>query len=1485
MKFFLRLAFLCASILFLPSIKGQISSTGKTFYFSFMEMEARSGGYPDSLLVYITSEVNTTITIDNPRIAGSTQTMNITAGKVNRYNADPGFYYPQGFEKLSSDIESKRSLRIVAKDPINVYTLNLEQNRSDGTFVLPYESIPPAPEFYVAAFTPTQRPGSSYMPSEFVVVGMDNSVEVEITPTTKLASGKAAGTPFTVTLTRGQVFQVQSDRADGNTGGNDTKGDLTGTRVRVIKGCGKINVFSGMRSVKIPSASCGIAVDHLYTQVFPSNILGKKHVLTPFKDQSKGYVYRVVAVKPNTKIYVNGTLVSTKNAGQWYQADVTTNTATCVTSDSNIMVVQYMKNGGTCAGTTGNNGDPAILIMPDYSQKMLKSVVGTATTNNMTRHYVNIMVNSNATKAVKLNGTFLSSTSFTDVPCAGQSFIQVQVANPSTNTIECDSGFIAVVYGMGQYESYSYCSGALFENLEYDFSITRNGKCPGELVKLKALTTNPKIKSIHWDYGDKTPRDTGRNASHKFQRVGSFFVVMRVAVPGACGGTDTITRSKIIDILPGPVYDMPDTAFQCADTLNYKFTGPVKTSFFYKWQDSSKLNTYTARAQGKVWVRIYDSATRCAITDSTFVFRYNKLAPAFKSDTADKCLPTNFFSLSDDTKFNGDSYKSASWKITRTYIQSVSKRDTFSTLDRFRINFDTTGIFPVKYLVTSKKGCVDSVTGSVGVYTMPTAVYYSGKSEYCQKAPALFRDSSFGEGGIAKTFWTFGDGNNGTGLTTNHSYAGYDTFFVRMITETVHGCRDTADSSIIIHPLPVMSMSSTINNVCKKANSFDFKDNSTVAYGTISNTWKYEKQTVTGQPSLTNIKFSDTGNYRVRLYNQTDKGCIDSTSKSVYVAPEPRAIIATTDSSRCFDVHYYSMNDASTITKGSITSRRWSFSDGTSATTASVLKKKFSAYGTYTVKLVITSGTYACKDSVSRNLIVFASPEAPFDVNDSVQCNVNNKFDFTPKKAFNVTGVTATHDWTYGDGGTDNTATASHSYSGLGKFNVRYIIKTSQGCADTATRVIDVKEAPKADFTISKDSSCLGTYKYDFVNLTNFGTFNSKWKLDDGSTAVTKDVLQKAYANAGTYNITLVVTSPTGCADSTLRRVFVLPVPNAAFTVNNKNQCFTGNSFVFTNTTATNGASPMVYNWNFSNGNNFNTQNISAQSMTDTGWYTITLDAKSAFGCASSFNDKVYVAETPTVSFTAGTACAKNPIPFNATAAVNTGSIAGYAWNFGDGGNSTLEDPTYTYNNANSYNVTLTVTSNRGCVATAGPVPVDVYANPIANFSHIQTETRGMDTDHELTFTGSGAAQYLWTFHDGQTSTSGGPVKVTFSEQGQRPVTLLVKTANGCRDSITKSITLNPELQMWIANTFSPNDDGLNEGFGPSTTFGLSNYSMKIYDRWGAKMFESKDPAKRWMGADDAGDPAPEGIYAYHIVFRYVDGKIFVYRGTVTVLR
>lgn len=234
--------------------EAQITSTGKTFYMSFMEMETRSGGLPDTLLLFVTSDVNTTLVLDNPRVSGSNQTVNITAGRVNRIEVDRTYYYPVGSEFPATDVNSKKGLRIVAKDPVNVYCLNLELNRSDATFILPYESVPAAPEFYIASFAPNAiTSGSNYAESEFVVIGMDNGVKVEITPTANTKGGKTAGTPFTVTLSKGQVYEVQSVTKDGtnNTDPAATswsttgalKGDLTGTRVRVVEGCGKVNVF------------------------------------------------------------------------------------------------------------------------------------------------------------------------------------------------------------------------------------------------------------------------------------------------------------------------------------------------------------------------------------------------------------------------------------------------------------------------------------------------------------------------------------------------------------------------------------------------------------------------------------------------------------------------------------------------------------------------------------------------------------------------------------------------------------------------------------------------------------------------------------------------------------------------------------------------------------------------------------------------------------------------------------------------------------------------------------------------------------------------------------------------------------------------------------------------------------------------------------------------------------------------------------------
>jgi gliding motility-associated-like protein len=89
---------------------------------------------------------------------------------------------------------------------------------------------------------------------------------------------------------------------------------------------------------------------------------------------------------------------------------------------------------------------------------------------------------------------------------------------------------------------------------------------------------------------------------------------------------------------------------------------------------------------------------------------------------------------------------------------------------------------------------------------------------------------------------------------------------------------------------------------------------------------------------------------------------------------------------------------------------------------------------------------------------------------------------------------------------------------------------------------------------------------------------------------------------------------------------------------------------------------------------------------------------------------------------------------------------------------------------------------------------------------------------------------------------------------------------------------------MWLPTAFSPNIDGLNEGFGPYTTFGLERYEFMIFDRWGNIMWKTTKPDEKWLGIDSEGVKVPEGVYGYSMVFRYVDNQLYTYKGTVTLL-
>ena len=81
--------------------------------------------------------------------------------------------------------------------------------------------------------------------------------------------------------------------------------------------------------------------------------------------------------------------------------------------------------------------------------------------------------------------------------------------------------------------------------------------------------------------------------------------------------------------------------------------------------------------------------------------------------------------------------------------------------------------------------------------------------------------------------------------------------------------------------------------------------------------------------------------------------------------------------------------------------------------------------------------------------------------------------------------------------------------------------------------------------------------------------------------------------------------------------------------------------------------------------------------------------------------------------------------------------------------------------------------------------------------------------------------------------------------------------------SVSNIVEVNPELYMYVPNVFTPNDDGLNDSFG-ALGYGVKEYHLIIYNRWGQLIFESDRQDNQWDGTYH-GQKSPVGSYVYSI--------------------
>ncbi len=227
-----------------------------------------------------------------------------------------------------------------------------------------------------------------------------------------------------------------------------------------------------------------------------------------------------------------------------------------------------------------------------------------------------------------------------------------------------------------------------------------------------------------------------------------------------------------------------------------------------------------------------------------------------------------------------------------------------------------------------------------------------------------------------------------------------------------------------------------------------------------------------------------------------------------------------------------------------------------------------------------------------------------------------------------------------------------------------------------------------------------------------------------------------------------------------------------------------------------------------------------------------------------------------------------------------------YLWSFGNGQYTSEKDPVHLYTEPGLYDVSLSVTSPEGCEASLIiPDAVRVYAYPSAAFSQSAHETSVLNPGISFYDESENAVYIEWDFGDGSPPSFEQNPHHEFPDSGTYVIRQIVSGAGGCFDTIYSTVRVEMEFIIHVPNAFSPNGDGINDGF-IAKGIGYSEYSMWILDRWGTKIFNSNDREKPWDGTFfNNGNQCQADVYEWVLDVLDYKGKTHRLIGHVTLIR
>jgi len=393
-------------------------------------------------------------------------------------------------------------------------------------------------------------------------------------------------------------------------------------------------------------------------------------------------------------------------------------------------------------------------------------------------------------------------------------------------------------------------------------------------------------------------------------------------------------------------------------------------------------------------------------------------------------------------------------------------------------------------------------------------------------------------------------------------------------------------------------------------------------------------------------------------------------------------------------------------------------------------------------------------------------------------------------------------------------STWSRSFFGFGSFNKTYNV--------TLTPLGPVNQDPNAAFTFTPANPQINEWvPFDASGSSDpDGSIVSyNWSFGDGSTDSGATAFHR-FGAPGTYVVTLTVTDNDGATDSATQAVQVgsanLP-PTAAFAFTPTNPAVNGWIQFNGSASVDSDGSITSYAWSFGDGST-DSGAIAWHRFSLPGTYTITLTVTDNDGASDSVSQTLQIGgvnlpPTAALSFTPTNPAVNGWVQFNGSASTDPdGSIASYAWNFGDGSTDSGSTVWHRFTLPGTYTVTLTVSDNDGAHDSISQTIVVGGATnllPNAAFSFtppapgigewIRFDGRSSsDADGTIT-------TYAWSFGDGTPSAVGSVVYHQFPGAGSYIVSLTVTDNGGATDTTTQSLAIGQSQQSPVAAfSYSP---------------------------------------------------------------------------------